>query len=60
MSHYSGERKTAVLRKLLPPNNRSVPEVAKQEGISEQTLYNWRKQAKQQGVPVPGVNGQLN
>ena len=24
------------------------------EGISEATLYNWRSQAKEQGVPVPG------
>ena len=24
------------------------------EGISEATLYNWRLQAKEQGVPVPG------
>ena len=32
----------------------SVPEVAESEGISQATLYNWRHQAKQQGVPVPG------
>jgi len=32
----------------------SVSEVAQQEGMSEQTLYNWRKQAKLKGVPVPG------
>lgn len=29
-------------------------EVARAEGISEQTLYNWRNQAKEQGQPVPG------
>ncbi len=54
MPHYSEERKAAVLKKLLPPHNQSVPEVAESEGISPATLYNWRNQAKQQGVPVPG------
>ena len=54
MPHYPEERKAAVLSKLLPPHNRPVPELAKAEGISEATLYNWLKQAKQQGVPVPG------
>jgi transposase-like protein len=54
MPHYPEERKAAVLSKLLPPHNRPVPEIAKTEGISEATLYNWLKQVKQQGVPVPG------
>lgn len=54
MSHYPEERKAAVLSKLLPPHNRPVPEIAKTEGISEATLYNWLKQVRQQGVPVPG------
>jgi transposase-like protein len=38
----------------LPPNNKSVAQVAKEEGVAEQTLYNWRKQAREQGQPVPG------
>jgi len=54
MAHYSAERKEAVLKKLLPPNNRTVAEVAKEEGISEASLYNWRTQARRQGRPVPG------
>ena len=54
MPRYSDERKAAVLKKLLPPHNQSVAEVAQREGICEATLYNWRNQAKQQGVPVPG------
>jgi len=54
MPRYSHERKIAVLKKLLPPHNQSVTEVAQSEGISEATLYNWRTQAKQQGSPVPG------
>ena len=54
MSSYSTERKQAILSKLLPPNNKSVASVAREEGVSEQTLYNWRKQAREQGQPVPG------
>ncbi len=40
---YTPERKEAVLRKMLPPHTRSIPELAEEEGISEATLYNWRK-----------------
>ena len=31
---YSTERKQAVLRKLLPPYNRTVADLAKEEGVS--------------------------
>ncbi|WP_157292601.1 transposase [endosymbiont of Ridgeia piscesae] len=34
------------MRKLLSTSNRSMSEVAKEEGISEPRLYNWRKQPK--------------
>lgn len=54
MARYSEERKEAVLRKLLPPNNHTVAEVSREEGISEQTLYNWRKRIREEGKPVPG------
>src|SRR5690554_1556905 len=54
MPHYSEERKAAVLKKLLPPQNRSVVSVAAEEGISDVTLYSWLKQCRQQGMPVPG------
>jgi len=53
MSSYSTERKQAILNKFLPPHNRSVASVAREEGVAEQTLYNWRKQAREQGQPVP-------
>ena len=35
-----------MLAKLLPPYNMSVAELAALEGISQPTLYNWRKEAK--------------
>lgn len=54
MPRYSEERKQVILSKLLPPLNMSVAQVARNEGIGLQTLYNWRAKAKQQGRPVPG------
>ena len=60
MPRYSEERKAAVLRKLLPPNNQSVQAVSMEEGISDGTLYNWRNDAKKQGAPVPGSGKQTD
>ncbi|SOB74969.1 Transposase [Marinobacter sp. LV10R510-11A] len=54
MPRYSEERKAAVLKKLLPPQNSSVVSVATEEGISNMTLYSWLKQCRRQGMPVPG------
>ena len=54
MPRYSKERKAAVLKKLLPPENRSVASVAAEEGIANATLYGWLKTCRQQGLPVPG------
>ena len=50
MKHYSAERKAAVLQKMLPPSSLSVAELARQEGISDVTLYHWRKQAMASGM----------
>ena len=42
---YQKERKEAVLKKVMPPHNRSIVDLAKQDGISKETLYNWRRPA---------------
>ena len=54
MPRYSVERKNAVIKKLLPPENQPVPLVAEAEGISQGTLYNWLCQARDGGGVVPG------
>ncbi|MCE0761266.1 IS3 family transposase [Marinobacter sp. G11] len=54
MPRYSEERKASVLAKLSPPHSMTVAALARQEGISDQTLYNWRTQAREEGRPVPG------
>lgn len=44
--NYSPEFKEAMLRRMLPPNNESITKIAKEEGLSEQTLRNWRDKAR--------------
>ena len=43
---YSKRIKSSVMKKILPPENRSVLEVAKEMGISDQTIYNWKRMAE--------------
>ncbi|MBI5781674.1 MAG: transposase, partial [Rhodocyclales bacterium] len=50
---YAEERREAILRKLLPPENRPVAEVAAEEDLSAPTLYEWRKQARGKGRLLP-------
>lgn len=54
MPRYSEERKQTILSKMMPPLNMTIAEIAQAESISEQTLYNWRNKAREQGRPVPG------
>ncbi len=44
MRTYSAELKDSVIKKMLPPMNRSVPELAQETGIPKDTLYTWRVQ----------------
>jgi transposase-like protein len=53
MHHIPAERKQAILLKMLSPDAASIANMAKQEGISEATLYKWRIKLRQQGRPVP-------
>jgi len=50
---YSEERKQAVIKKMLPPENKPITQLAEQEHISTATLYNWRKQARRAGQLLP-------
>lgn len=54
LTTYSPERKEAIQRRMMPPENKSVMELARETGITNQTLYNWRRQLKIRGVAVPG------
>ena len=54
MKVYSAERKEALLRRMMPPENTLVSALARETGITEQTLYAWRRQAKGRGAVVLG------
>lgn len=54
MSRYSDELKRAVLRRMMPPESRSVADLSRETGITETTLYNWRKAARETGSVMPG------
>lgn len=53
MSRYNEEFKEQVVRKMMAPNARSVAEVSRETGVSEQSLYNWRNKYRQEGIAVP-------
>ena len=50
------ERKEAILKKMLPPHHKSIDDIAKEKGISEATLYNWRQSARSEGRLLPAGN----
>jgi transposase-like protein len=53
---YSPERKLAVLKRMLPPNNMPIGQLAKQEGIATSTLFSWRAEARNTGQLLPDAN----
>jgi transposase-like protein len=54
MKRYSVERKQSVIEKMMPPMNTPVSRLSEETGISDVTLYHWRKQARARGLVVPG------
>jgi len=42
MARYSAQFRNSVLRKLLPPQSKSVSEVAAEFGVSTATIYTWK------------------
>jgi len=53
---YSKEFKESVIKKIMPPNPVSVPQLCKETGVSDVTLYKWRKDYRNRGIAVPGDN----
>jgi hypothetical protein len=54
---YSPERKAAVLRRMLPPNNTAIRHLSQEEGISEAALHKWRADARGKGQLLPDAAG---
>jgi transposase-like protein len=53
MTHYSEELKANIIARMLPPQNASVPALAKETGIPKDTLYCWRLKARGRGADLP-------
>jgi|SRR5690625_954772 len=51
---YSKEFKESIIARMMPPNNESVKELCKEFGMSDATLYTWRKEARAAGYATPG------
>ena len=47
---YSKELKESILRRILPPNSEPIAKVAKESGLAEQTLRNWKAAALTDGT----------
>ncbi len=46
MAAYPAERKEAICRQLLAPGGACIAQLARETGIGESTLYNWRHQCQ--------------
>ena len=50
---YSEEFKESVVKKMMPPNAVSVRQLCNDTGVSDVTLYKWRKDFRNRGIAVP-------
>lgn len=55
---YSQEFREAILRRVLPPQKDSIEKVAREEGISPQTIHNWKNKALSTGY-TPESNASI-
>jgi transposase len=42
MTTYPEEFRAKIIAQLLPPHNRNIPELARETGVPQDTLYGWR------------------
>ncbi len=54
MAIFSNELKHKIMLRMMPPNNESVSQIARDSGLSEGTLYKWQKEARANGFVIPG------
>lgn len=53
MNQMDAKLKQRIVERLMPPNNESVSQIARESGLSETTLYKWKKAARAQGNVTP-------
>ena len=52
MAHYSEEFKLSIVKQMMPPQNKSVSALSKENGIAEQTLFKWKREARAKGIVI--------
>jgi transposase len=52
---YTEEMKESIVKRMMPPNNESVSQISEEMGVTEPTLYKWRKEARLAGNPTTGI-----
>jgi len=50
MAKYSEEFKLSIIKQMMPPQNKAVRILSKENGIAEQTLFKWKREAKAKGI----------
>jgi transposase-like protein len=53
---YSPERKSAVLKRMLPPDSVAIGQLSREEGIAASTLFSWRAEARAKGQLLPDAD----
>lgn len=51
---YTKEMKESILKRMMPPTNEAISKISDEVGITEATLYKWRKEARISGSATPG------
>jgi transposase len=51
---YSKDIKESILKRMMPPKNEAISRISEEVGITEATLYKWRKEARATGIATPG------
>lgn len=51
---YTKEMKESILKRMMPPHNEPIRTISEEVGITETTLYKWRKEARMNGNATPG------
>lgn len=57
MAKYSKEFKDSIIKQMLPPTSKLVRILSEETGVSEQTLYKWKRKAKSSGKAAPSGDG---
>lgn len=61
MKQYPKELKESIIARMLTPNNVSIPSLVRETGIPKDTLYCWRKKARNGKTPAePNIHGELS